>query len=69
MHSGAPNPGTKYAELYAAQQTLMWALELSGFKSPFDVLANVTDTPEGSGGYPEGNGHSASSSSLDRHGS
>jgi hypothetical protein len=31
-----PSPG--YAELYAAQQALMWALEPNGFKPPYDMI-------------------------------
>jgi hypothetical protein len=60
-----PQSGAKYAELYAAQQALMWALEPNGSKSPFDMLSNITDTPEDLGGYPGETGHSASSSILD----
>ena len=35
--------GNRYAELYAAQQALMWALEPSTYKAPYDML--VTNTP------------------------
>lgn len=43
---GAPNQA-EYDRLYAAQQALSWALEPTGFKSPYDeimgTLANSTD--------------------------
>jgi len=48
----------RYAELYAVQQALMWALEPSTYKSPFEML--VTSTPATSEDYPEGSDHSQS---------
>ena len=33
----APSPEC-YARLYAAQQALSWALEPTGFKSPYDAI-------------------------------
>jgi hypothetical protein len=44
----------RYAELYAAQQALVWALEPTGFKSPYDMLVQIKDTQEGSKDCPEG---------------
>jgi hypothetical protein len=58
-------PGSKYAELYAAQQALMWTLEPDGFKSPYDMLVPAKDTLEDLGGCPVGSGQSASSDILD----
>ena len=40
-----PNPASRYDELYAAQQALLWALEPETFKAPYDLLASITDTP------------------------
>lgn len=40
------NEDGQYAQLYAAQQALSWALEPEGFKSPYDL---VTGTPADSG--------------------
>jgi hypothetical protein len=57
------------AELYAAQQALVWALDPTGFKPPYDMIANATDNPEGSGDCPEENGRSLSLDSPDRHAS
>lgn len=48
----------RYAELYAAQQALMWAIEPDTYKSPFAML--VTSTPVVSEGCPEGSDHSRS---------
>ncbi len=42
------NPVPRYSELYASQQALMWVIDPESFKSPFDMLATPTDTPEGS---------------------
>ena len=42
-------PESEYAQLYAAQQALSWALEPRGFKAPYDA---ITGTPEGSEGCP-----------------
>jgi hypothetical protein len=44
-----PRSAEQYAQLYAAQQALSWALEPEGFKKPYDT---ITGTPEGSGGCP-----------------
>jgi hypothetical protein len=41
------NPVPRYDELYAAQQALMWALDPSIYKAPYDLLV-VTGTPAGS---------------------
>jgi len=59
-----PQPGKEYAELYAAQQALVWVLEPDGFKPPYDMVMRA-NTPEGSKDCPEGNGHSVSSDSRD----
>jgi hypothetical protein len=40
--------GNRYAELHAAQRALLWALEPTGFKPPYDMLAHATGTQEGS---------------------
>ena len=37
-----PQPPKRYAELYAAQQALSWALEPEGFMSPHDLLTGGT---------------------------
>ena len=42
-----PQPPQRYAELYAAQQALSWALEPDGFRSPYSFLMS---TSEGSAG-------------------
>ncbi len=54
-----PQPNNRYAELYAAQQALLWAIEPTDFKSPYDMLV-VTSTPEGSADCPEESGQSPS---------
>lgn len=41
--------GARYAELYAAQQALSWALQPEGFAAPYEML---TGTPEGRAGCP-----------------
>lgn len=46
-----PQPNNRYAELYAVQQALLWAIEPTDFKSPYDMLL-VTSTPGGSEGCP-----------------
>jgi hypothetical protein len=53
-----PQSDNRYAELYAAQQALKWAIEPADFKSPYDML--VTSTPEDSEGCQAENGHSQS---------
>jgi hypothetical protein len=60
-----PQPGREYAELYAAQQALVWALEPDGFKSPYDMLVNARDTLEDLKDCRAENCRSVSSSSLD----
>jgi hypothetical protein len=57
-----------YAELYAAQQSLLWALEPDGFRSPFDMIARVhtKNSLGGSEDCPGENGQSGSSDNLDR---
>lgn len=52
-------PNNRYAELYAAQQALLWAIEPTDFRSPCDMLV-VTSTPQGSEGCQEESGHSES---------
>ena len=36
------NPPERYAELYAAQQALMWALDSETFKAPHDMLVTCS---------------------------
>lgn len=55
-----PQPSNRYAELYAAQQALVWALEPEGYKSPYNMLVDPIDTQEDSASCPAGNGHSQS---------
>jgi hypothetical protein len=52
-------PGKGYAELYAAQQALVWALEPSGFKPPYDMII-PTNTPGDSADCPAGSDRSLS---------
>ncbi len=59
-----PQSGKEYAELYAAQQALVWALEPDGFKPPYDMVVSA-NTLEGSEDCPAGTGHSVSSDSRD----
>jgi hypothetical protein len=54
----------RYAELYAAQQALMWALEPDGFKAPYDMI-RAKGTLEDLEGCPAENCQSASSDSPD----
>jgi hypothetical protein len=63
------NPVPHYDELYAAQQALMWALDPSSYKSPYDLLVPISDTPGDSEGYPAGNDRSRSLGSPARHAS
>jgi hypothetical protein len=46
-----PQPGNRYAELYAAQQALSWSLDPDGFKSPMvmitGILGDSEDCPAG----------------------
>jgi hypothetical protein len=37
-----PQSESNYAELYAVQQALLWVLEPTGFKSPYDMLLDAT---------------------------
>ena len=53
-----PRPNNRYAELYAVQQALTWALDPTEYKPPFDLL--VTSTPVGSEDCREENGRSQS---------
>lgn len=62
-----PQPGPHYAELYAAQQALLWAQEPEGFKSPYAML--VMDTLGDSGDCPARTDHSPSSDSHVHRGS
>lgn len=59
-------PDNRYAELYAVQQALVWALEPVVFKSPYDMIA-ASDTLEGLRDCPEGNDRFQSSSNRDHH--
>jgi hypothetical protein len=36
----------EYQRLYAAQQALSWALEPTGFKSPYDLATGIPAKPE-----------------------
>ena len=54
-----PQPNNRYAELYAAQQALIWATDPTNFKAPYDMLV-VTSTPGGSGDCREESDHSPS---------
>lgn len=38
--------GTHYAELYAAQQALSWALEPKGFKAPHSMIMGTQEDLE-----------------------
>lgn len=53
-------------QLYAVQQALLWALDPTGFKSPYDMIM-ISDTPAGSEDCQAGSGRSRSSDSLDLH--
>jgi hypothetical protein len=61
-----PQPGNCYAELYAAQQALNWALNQETFKSPFDMLV-PNDTLKDLEDCQAGSGHSEFSDSRARH--
>jgi hypothetical protein len=58
-------PVPRYDELYVAQQALMWALDPSTFKAPYDLIAPVSGIPEGSEGCLEESGRSAFSDNHD----
>lgn len=58
-------PPQNYAELYAAQQALRWALEPETFKSPHDMLVTCSQ-PDLKGCLAE-NGHSEFSDSRADH--
>jgi hypothetical protein len=53
------------SQLYAAQQALVWALEPTGFKSPYDLIVR-TNIPEDSEDCRVENDHSLFSDSPDR---
>ncbi len=48
---GDERTNPKYPEMYAAQQALAWALEPSGFRSPFDSVMGTQEAKEGCPGY------------------
>jgi hypothetical protein len=56
-------PSNRYAELYAAQQALLWALDSGTFKAPHDMLA--TRSQQDSIDCPAGSDHSVSSNNPD----
>jgi hypothetical protein len=58
-------PPKYYAELYAAQQALVWVLDSDTFKAPHDLLAR--STLEDLRGCREGNDRSAFSDNHDLH--
>jgi hypothetical protein len=68
---GAALPQTQseeqHAKLYAAQQALAWALEPTGFKSPYDMLVHARGTQEDLEDCLAGNDRSPSLDNLDRH--
>ena len=41
-----PGQANQRAELYAAQQALAWALEPSGFRSPYGAIMGIPEAPE-----------------------
>ncbi len=41
-----PSNDERYAELYAAQQALSWALEPIGFKAPFETIMGTQEVSE-----------------------
>jgi hypothetical protein len=41
-----PRSAEQYAQLYAAQQALSWALEPEGFKAPYDTISGTREAPE-----------------------
>jgi hypothetical protein len=61
-----PLPTDEYKQLYAVQQALLWSLEPTGFKSPYDMIA-AASTQEEPGDCLAGTDHSLSSDILDRH--
>ena len=61
-------PDSRYAELYAVQQALVWALQPAVFKSPYDMIL-ASDTQEGLGDCPAGSDPSLSSGNPDCHAS
>ena len=60
-----PQSTTRYLELYAAQQALMWALEPIGFKPPYDMIVG-SNIPADTEDCQAVNGHSPSLDILDR---
>jgi hypothetical protein len=61
-----PQPSDHYAELYAVQQALLWALEPEGFKSPYDMIVGIS-IPADLKDCQAGNDHSQFSNTLDCH--
>lgn len=55
----SPQSGNRYAELYAVQQALVWALDPMAFKSPFDLIEGVSIL-EDAGDCQAGSDHSRS---------
>ncbi len=52
IQSAIGNPGdANFERMFAAQQALAWALEPTGFKSPF---CSITGSPEASAGCSAG---------------
>ena len=52
-----PQTDERYCQLYAAQQALAWAINPSGFASPYATIQRglirpLSDIQEGSGGCP-----------------
>ena len=62
-------PDSRYAELYAVQQALVWALQPAVFKSPYDMIVAASDTREGLGDCPAGSDPSLSLDNPGLHGS
>lgn len=61
----SPQSSNRYAELYAAQQTLVWALEPTGFKAPYDMIVG-TSIPADLEDCLAGNGRSPFSDTVGR---
>jgi hypothetical protein len=60
-----PLAGDERSQLYVAQQALVWALEPTGFKSPYDLIV-CTNIPGDSRDCRAENDHSPFSDSPDR---
>lgn len=43
LNEGVGDP--RYPEIYAAQQALSWALDPTGFRSPYNYLFNIPTKP------------------------